>query len=183
MNWNKINRVLHRDFGYFFVATSIIYGLSGIALNHLNDWNPNYVISSEEFQISQPIEKNMITESWVFEIIDKYDDKKNFKKYYFPSENRLKIFLIGGSILIDLENGNGFIEKIRRRKIFYDANYLHYNPGNWWTWFSDIYAGSLILLAVTGLFILKGKNGIKGRGAWLTILGLIIPLFILYFLL
>ncbi len=183
MNWRKINRVLHRDFGYFFVATSIIYGLSGIALNHIKDWNPNFVISYSEFQISQPIEKSMVTESWVLEIIDKYDDKKNYKKYYFPAENRLKVFLIGGSAIINLDDGKGFIEKIRRRRIFYETNYLHYNPGNWWKWFSDIYAGALILLAITGLFILKGKNGIKGRGAWLTILGLIIPLFILYFLL
>jgi len=183
MNWRKINRVLHRDFGYFFVATSIIYGLSGIALNHIKDWNPNFVISNTEFQVSGPINKNAITDTWVLDIINQYDDKENYKKYYFPAENRLKIFLDGGSAIINLDTGQGFIEKIRRRRIFYETNYLHYNPGNWWKWFSDIYAGALILLAITGLFILKGKNGIKGRGAWLTILGLIIPLFILYFLL
>jgi len=56
---------------------------------------------------------------------------------------------------------------------------LHYNPQKWWTIFSDIYAASLIILAITGLFILKGKNGITGRGAWLTILGTLIPLLFL----
>jgi hypothetical protein len=55
------------------------------------------------------------------------------------------------------------------------SNYLHYNPKKWWTVISDIYAISLILLATTGLFIIKGKNGIKGRGAWLTGLGIIVP--------
>jgi hypothetical protein len=39
----------------------------------------------------------------------------------------------------------------------------------------------LILLAVTGLFILGGKNGISGRGAWLTALGIIIPALFLIF--
>jgi len=183
MNWRKINRVLHRDFGYFFVASSIIYGLSGIALNHMKDWNPSYVISSKMIQVQDLPEKESITKDYVFKLLDRYDDRDNYKKYYFPANDRLKVFLFGGSILINLNNGEGYIEKIRKRKIFHDINYLHYNPGKWWLWFSDIYAGALILLAITGLFILRGKNGIKGRGAWLTLAGLAIPLIILYFLL
>jgi len=38
----------------------------------------------------------------------------------------------------------------------------------------------LIILAFTGLFILKGKNGITGRGAWLVSAGIIIPLVFLF---
>ena len=34
----------------------------------------------------------------------------------------------------------------------------------------------LLVLAITGLFVLKGKNGITGRGAWLTGIGILIPL-------
>jgi len=63
-------------------------------------------------------------------------------------------------------------------------NYLHYNPVKWWTWFSDLYAGALIALSITGIFLVRGKRGITGRGAWLTILGIIIPivyLFIYYY--
>ncbi len=47
------------------------------------------------------------------------------------------------------------------------------------TWFSDFYAGSLVLISITGLFIIKGKNGIKKRGAVLTIAGSIVPLIFL----
>jgi hypothetical protein len=38
-------------------------------------------------------------------------------------------------------------------------------------------------LAITGLFLVRGKKGITGRGAWLTALGIIIPLvyLIIYF--
>jgi hypothetical protein len=57
---------------------------------------------------------------------------------------------------------------------------LHYNPGNLWKWFSDIFSVALIVLGISGLFILKGKNGIKHRGAWLTIAGIIIPLILLF---
>ncbi|MEA1898258.1 MAG: PepSY-associated TM helix domain-containing protein [Bacteroidota bacterium] len=181
MNWRKLNRVLHRDFGYFFTATTIIYALSGIALNHMNDWNPNYVVNNVDFQLTEiPPQQNHISEDWVLDLVDRYDERDNVKKFYFPKENRLKVFLHGGSIVVDLDSGFGFVETIRRRKLFYEANYLHYNPGKWWTWFSDIYAGALALLAITGLFILKGKNGITGRGAWLTAAGIIAPLALLY---
>ena len=85
-------------------------------------------------------------------------------------------------MVIDLGTGKGILEKIRRRPLFYEVNFLHYNPGKLWTWFSDIFSGALVLLAITGLFILRGKNGITGRGAWLTIAGLIVPILFLLFL-
>ena len=47
--WRKWSRILHRDIGYFFIGTSIIYGISGIALNHLSDWNPNYSVTLKSF--------------------------------------------------------------------------------------------------------------------------------------
>jgi hypothetical protein len=36
-----------------------------------------------------------------------------------------------------------------------------------------------MLITITGLFVIKGKKGITGRGAWLTTLGLIVPLVLL----
>lgn len=182
MKWRKWNRVLHRDFGYFFAAMSVIYGISGIALNHLNDWNPNYIIQQKEIILNRELEKKNIDRQKVISLLEKEGEEKNYKKYFFSSENTLKIFLKGGSLVIDLDTGKGLLEKIKRRPFFYEVNFLHYNPGKLWTWFSDIYAGVLVLLAITGLFILKGKNGITGRGAWLTIAGLIIPIVFLLLL-
>ena len=51
LNWRKWNRVVHRDFGYLFLGMTIIYALSGIAINHIKDWNPNYVLYTEEIQV------------------------------------------------------------------------------------------------------------------------------------
>ena len=39
---------------------------------------------------------------------------------------------------------------------------------------------ALIVVAVTGLFVLKGKKCITGRGAWLTGLGIVVPLVFLF---
>ncbi|GAB4319106.1 MAG: PepSY-associated TM helix domain-containing protein [Bacteroidales bacterium] len=175
IKWRKWNRAIHRDLGYFFFAMSVIYGLSGIAVNHLHDWNPNYQITYNELTANLPADRSALNKSAILSWLEEIGEKDNYKKHYYPNKNTLKIFLDGGNIQVDLTSGHAYIEKIRRRPILHAVNFLHYNPGKWWTTFSDIYAIALILLAVTGLFILKGKNGITRRGAWLTAAGIIIP--------
>lgn len=181
IKWRKWNRAIHRDLGYFFFALTIIYALSGIAINHLNDWNPNYIITNKDISVHIPAYADQIDKNVVLDILNQIDEKKNYKKHYFPGESQLKIFIDGGNVIIDLESGNGIIEKIKRRPIFHAVNFLHYNPGKWWTLFSDIYCGALIILAISGLFIVRGKNGITRRGAIFTIIGIIFPVIYLIF--
>jgi len=180
MKIRKLNRDLHRDLGYIFFAMTVIYGLSGIALNHIDDWNPNYIIRTKEIKadVSATTFKDISREN-VVGLLKKIAPDEKYKNHYFPSEDILKIFIKDGSIELDTQSGSGVVETSKRRPIFHQVNYLHYNPRKWWTIFSDIFAGSLILLALTGLFVLKGKNGITGRGAWLTSAGIIIPLIFL----
>jgi len=183
IRWRKWNRILHRDFGYFFFGMSIIYGLSGIALNHMKEWNPNYIVTTNDYITEENIAKTEINKHTVLSILIDIGEEGNLKKYYYPNDSTLKIFINNGTVIFNTQTGYGTLEKIRKRPIFNEFNYLHYNnPKKLWTWFSDIYAGALILLAITGLFIIRGKKGIKGRGAWLTGLGILIPLilFLLY---
>ena len=35
-------RAVHRDIGYLAVGFTVIYALSGIAMNHIDDWDPNF---------------------------------------------------------------------------------------------------------------------------------------------
>ena len=180
MNIRRINRAVHRDLGYFFTGMIIIYALSGIALNHRNDWNPNYSIISKTLTLKVPLDILTNEERAVDEILSEIDEKDNYRKHYFPADNELKIFLEGGgSVDINLDTGKTLYEKLKKRPVFFEVNLLHYNPGRAWTWFSDIFSIALIILGITGLFILKGKNGIKNRGAWLTIAGIIVPLIFL----
>jgi len=181
-NWRKYNRAIHRDLGYLFFALTVVYALSGIAVNHIGDWNPNYIITNKTVSISPVENPEGMGKPEIRELLQSMGEPPKFKKHYMPAENTIKIFVDGGSIFVDTQSGEAVIEKIRRRPVFHLVNYLHYNPGKWWTWVSDIFAGSLILIAITGLFILKGKNGITRRGAVLTILGVLIPLaFLLLF--
>ncbi len=179
MKLRKLNRNLHRDLGYIFFFLTVIYGLSGIALNHIDDWNPSYVVKYKELKIDKPLKKENLNRRNVISLLQTYTPQEKYKNHYFPNEATLKIFIKDGNVNLDLNTGEGYIETSKRRPIFHQANYLHYNPHKLWTWISDIYAVSLIILAFTGLFILKGKNGITGRGAWLTSIGIIVPIIFL----
>jgi len=172
--WRKWNRATHRDLGYFFFGITLIYAISGIAINHREDWNPNFIIKTTPVDLGKPVEGKPSKEE-VLEILKSLDELDNFKKYYFPDSRTLKVFLKGGSLMIYMDEGTGFIEKVKKRPVFSEFNYLHYDPGKWWTLYSDIYAGALIIISITGLFIVRGKNGISRRGAILTIAGCIIP--------
>ncbi len=39
--------------------------------------------------------------------------------------------------------------------------------------------GLTVIYAISGLFVLKGKNGLKGRGKWFTLAGILVPLIFL----
>jgi hypothetical protein len=117
-----------------------------------------------------------VSRDTVLSFLDRYGMRDDYKKHYRPSPERLKIFLQGGSVELDAATGSGAMELLRRRPVFFHVNFLHYNPKGLWTWFSDLYSGALILVAITGLFVLRGRKGITGRGAWLTALGIVLPL-------
>lgn len=176
VNWRKWNRVIHRDFGYFFFGMTIIYCLSGIAINHMNDWNPNYIITTREIQVdlSGKIDRKQIKNFLLDNEIN-----NRYLNHYFPSETELKVFLKEGSVYLNLETGTGLVELTKRRLFLKPMNYLHYNPIKYWTWYSDIFSAALILIAISGLFIIRGKKGITRRGAWMTILGILLPIIFL----
>lgn len=177
INWRKVNNVLHRDVGYFFFGMSIIYGLSGIALNHISDWDPNYDIVNKSIQVDPNSVSASMSEETVEALLKELDVDKKLKKHYYPIPGTLKVFLNGGSLTMNVQSGRGHLETVDRRPIFFEVNYLHYNHTKFlWTWFSDLFAVGLVLLAVTGLFVLKGKKGFRKRGVWFALVGVIIPL-------
>ena len=172
--WRKWNRAIHRDFGYLFFGMTLIYALSGIALNHLDDWNPNYIVQRKEIQVALP--ETRPDKAEVIKMLHSFGDDIYYKKHYFPSQNMMKVFIKNGTVLVNLSTGEGLMERTKRRPVFREVNYLHYNPIRYWTWYSDLFAGALIILAISGILIPRGTKGITKRGAWLTLLGLFIPL-------
>ena len=190
MKWRKLNRVLHRDIGYLFFGMSVIYGISGIALNHIDNWDPSYHIRSEKVSLpglatspGRSAETGLSIQS-AKQILRDLKISNRYKNHYFPVPGNLKIFVEGGTVSIDQASGNGLIEIVTRRPFLFQFNFLHYNnPKFLWTWFADLYGAGLVLMAFTGLWMIQGKRGFSGRGKWYVIAGIFIPLvFLLLYL-
>ncbi|TMP13465.1 hypothetical protein CWC02_20720 [Pseudoalteromonas sp. S2721] len=84
-----------------------------------------------------------------------------------------------------LKNGNNLslnlikdiisYEAIEPRHVFQAFNRLPLNETNdSWVIFSDIFAGLLLFLAISGLFMIKGKNSRRGRRAVLVSRGILL---------
>lgn len=174
IKWRKWNNILHRDIGYIIVALTIIYGISGIAVNHTADWNPSYKLEKEIVTIAPIRTENR--DSMVTEAKNKLQLHEEPRNTFRPDPETLQLFYQGKTYSIDLPTGNVLIEKSIPRRVLFEMNQLHLNaPKGIWTYVADLYALSIIVVAVTGLFVLKGRNGIAGRGWWLTTIGILIP--------
>lgn len=176
MKIRKLLRILHRDFGYFIVGMTIVYALSGIYLNHRHDFNPDYKIFITEFQVELPA-KSGLTENDVKTALNSVDDEVVYKKHYLNSQGIIKVFIENGEAVIDPETGKGRMQYLQKRPFIYSINKLHRaNIGTVWKWVSDIMAVILIFVAVSGLFLLKGKRGFNQWGWWLMVAGIVVPL-------
>lgn len=184
MNWQKIrkwNRNIHRDLGYLCFGLTIIYAVSGVAVNHVEDWNPNYRITRQKFTLAPVEPGSEISDRTVRDILKQLKQPLQYKSYFRSDPRTLKIFIASNTLTVDLPTGAVVYEKVKTRPLIYESNFLHLNhPKKLWTYFADLYAVSLALLAISGLFILKGKNGITGRGAWLTATGILLPILFLW---
>ena len=140
-------------------------------------WNPGVVSRSESFPYPSTLLRASVDRNTIEEILEITGERQNYKQYYFPSDDYLMIYLRGGHINVNLPTGEITVTKVRNRVIFSEVNYLHYNkPKKLWTWFSDLFALALILMAISGLFLVRGKKGITGLGGVMTVIGILIPL-------
>jgi len=175
MRWRKLIIATHRDVGYFFAGLTVVYAISGIAVNHIEDWNPNYVIRTENVALG---ELQMGANADIAAaVLDRMGITERPESVVRMAPDQLKIFLDQRTLTVALPRGDVRDEVARRRYAFFEVNYLHLNHGKgFWTWFADVYAVGLAVLACTGIFIITGRKGLGGRGRWLLLGGLAIPL-------
>lgn len=171
----RLNIATHRDVGYFFSSLILVYCISGIALNHVDDWNPDFIITKDSVTISRIYSVAEITKAKVKEF-NALVGEEDYKIFDFPTSNQVKIYYKDASLHINLETKKGIYERLSKRPIFYQTNVLHRNSLKGWKWASDIFAFMLIVINITGLFVLKGKHGITGRGKWLIAAGFLPPI-------
>ncbi len=176
MNKKKINkwlRNLHRDLGYFFVGIILIYGLSGMLLNHEIT---AYSTAKQQAVIPKGIDRNGFFNYWN----TNHADIK--LKNVIVKSNDFQLFIEGGVGSYQPASGQLAYETYQRNAIIDFVHRLHYNTIKGWKYMADFFAVALIFFAVSGLFISKGKKSIKRRGKWILMTGLLVPVIIFFFI-
>lgn len=180
MKLRKWLKILHRDIGYLAVGLTILFSISGIAVNHIHEWNPNYSIEIKESEI--PVPQDISKERLVDYVLNALQIDREPNGWHRTSPQTLQIFLEGNTIDFNLETGLVRQEIVDERAVLRQFNILHLNePKQAWTWFSDFYALNLMFLAISGIFLIKGKKGWKWRGTWLVTVGILIPILFLWY--
>jgi len=173
--WRRWNRALHRDIGYLAAGMTVVYAISGLAINHVADWNPNYRLVRETREVG-PLPKDPPEDEIARILLQRLRVTERPRVAFQPDEDTIEVIMKQGKYSADLPTGKVLFEALQPRPVLLAFNRLHINaPKQAWTWIADLYALGLLTLGLTGLFILRGPQGLGGRGAWLTATGCAIP--------
>lgn len=172
--WRAWLRAVHRDVGYLAVGFTMIYALSGIAMNHIADWDPNF--RSQELQLKiAPIPDDISDDEAVARVAaaaglsgKPSDVLRAGDEVRLEYPNGSKVTAIGDSVTVQKRESRFFLRV---------ANWLHATRGKAaWKYIADAYALLLLYLAISGIFMIKGKLGLRWRGTLLIGIGLAAPL-------
>ena len=180
LKWRAWLRAIHRDLGYLAVGLTFVYALSGLAVNHIADWDPNFENYAREISLAAdlPTDDDAAAAAAVAGELGISEDPIDV---YRVSDELLEIAYERRTLHVTLADGRVFEEGQEPRWFLRAANWLHLNRGKKaWTWFADGYAAVLLFLAGSGMFMIAGRKGIFGRGAVLVGLGIAVPLGYLY---
>lgn len=175
MRLRRVILAVHRDLGFFFAGLTVLYAISGVAVNHMEHWNPSYRLERTQHQIGA-VPAGTAAEQGR-EVCRRLGIAAEPVSTVRVGGEILKVFFEDRTLTVALPTGEVEDERRARRFLFYEVNFIHLNKGKgWWTWFADAYAVALAVLALTGLFIIPGRKGLSGRGKWLVGAGLLIPI-------
>lgn len=179
--WRRWNTSLHRDIGYTIFALTFIYALSGVAVNHTHQWNPNYIVTNKTVSVGLVSVETFQDREAVEALLRGAQLPSEYRTTIRKGSNTVRIFLEEGTVDVDLATGDAEVELVQQRPLFHALNFLHLNHAKkLWTWVADAYAIMLALVALTGLFMRKGSKGLAGRGKWFVFAGLAVPAFFLF---
>jgi hypothetical protein len=170
--WRAWLRAIHRDVGYLAIGFTVIYAVSGIAMNHIDDWDPSFDASERIVKIA-PVADDATD-----------DDAAAQVSTAAGTGTPAEVFRAGDEVRLTYEDGTMVtaigdtvtIQQRDSRLFFRVAVWLHATRGKQaWKYISDVYALLLLYLAISGLFMIKGKLGIKWRGTILVGAGIAVP--------
>ncbi len=190
---------LHRDLGYFAFGLTVVYAISGLAVNHRHHWNFNQSAQVSQVQVGTPgqlltslpeerrralqADPQLLTRAeeplLVSALTEALKRPRPPKNAFWRGPDRLSLFFeTGDRDTVDYDPAQGTARQLAMtdRPLLRDMNFLHLNErhGNW-TWLADGYALVLLFLAFSGIVMTRGRKGLLGRGGVLLGLGLAVP--------
>lgn len=166
-------RAIHRDVGYFAVGLTFIYALSGLAVNHIADWDPNFVQIRKTHSVRGPWPD--APEEAARAVLARLSVAEPITDVYQEGD-QLDIVLSERTFHLNRATSTVLEEGQKPRIFLRIANFLHLNRGKpAWKYVADAYAVFLLFLASSGLFMIKGRKGLLGRGAVIAIAGAAVP--------
>ena len=158
-------RALHRDFGYFVVGLTVIYAVSGLAVNHIADFDQgdaSFVRYSATHELG-PLSGD--DEAIAKTVRAKLGISATPKEIFRRGENELEITFENRTLEVEPRTGHVDDDGKKPRFFLRFANWLHLNRGKKaWTLIADGYAALLLFLAFSGLVMIPGKKGFLFRG-------------------
>jgi hypothetical protein len=161
--------------GYLLVGLTFVYAMSGLAVNHIEDWDPNFVNFERTVELGGPLTgDDQAVARQALDALGIHEDPQDV----FPmGDTQIDVFFEDRTVHVDTATGRVIEEGQRERFFLRLANWLHLNRGKAaWTFVADGYAILLLFLATSGIFMLPGRKGIRGRGAILVVLGAAVPI-------
>lgn len=166
-------RAIHRDVGYSAVGLTLVYAASGIAVNHVADWDPNFTHATMTHELGRLPDDDQAASRQVLATLGIRDTPKEV----YREGDELEVLLERRTLHVAVATGHVVDEAQQSRFFLRAANWLHLNRGKKaWSYFADAYAAALLFLALSGMFMLPGRKGLLGRGAVFMLLGASIPI-------
>ena len=168
-------RAVHRDLGHLAVGLTVVYAASGLAVNHIADWDPSFHNYEASHELGGPLagDDAAIARS----VAERLGVAGTPKDVYRAGPEQLDVVYERRTLHVNPTTGHVVDEGQRPRFLLRVANWLHLNRGKKaWRVVADSYAAGLLVLAVSGIFMLPGRKGLLGRGGLLVALGAAIPI-------
>ncbi len=196
MRWRRWLFKLHRDIGFVCVGLTLVYCVSGVAVNHRHDWDYNYALDLTTHPVGAASEligptlggattgEEVVAREHQQELVASLLGRLALEKaphnVFWRGPRRLSLFFgEGDTDVVDYDPvaGTAVHEVKRPRLLLRELNALHLNePEGAWTWIADIFAVALLFLAISGMLMVKGRKGLRGRGGVYVGLGVLLPI-------
>jgi hypothetical protein len=172
--WRGWLRAVHRDVGYLAVGFTVIYALSGIAMNHIADWDPSFH-ASEVTRTIAPVADALSDADAAKQIAAAAGMTGKIEDVYRAGDEVRLTFASGSKVTAIGDTLT--IQNRSDRTFFRIAVWLHATRGKAaWKYIADAYGVLLLYLAISGIFMIKGRLGLRWRGVTLIAVGLAAPI-------